>query len=207
MYLAGLQLVRAMLYWIIGNLGQITGVFEPTGEITNGLSILFTGLIIWGLVRPKPETLGLTQFTQTKNKYIYLAVLLLLVLLAGYNLVLNPSQIMPTILSCLVFPLFEEPIFRGWIWNRITPVLPARGNGWLSVLVTTVLFAVWHLGYWDVIALHGSAGTTLAAMTHIMLMKMVIASIIGLAAGLLRWKTGNIYASILFHMFWNLFGR
>jgi membrane protease YdiL (CAAX protease family) len=36
---------------------------------------------------------------------------------------------------------------------------------------------------------------------------MVIASIIGLAAGLLRWKTGNIYASILFHMFWNLFGR
>lgn len=207
MYLAGIQLVRAALYWIIGKFGQVTGVFEPTGDITNGLSMLFTGLIIWSLVRPQTETLGLTHISQLKSKYIYLAVLLLLVMLAGYNLVLDPSQIMPTILSCLVFPLFEEPIFRGWIWNRINPALPARGNGWLSVLITTVLFAIWHLGYWDVVALHVHAGTTLPAMMHIMLMKMAIASIIGLAAGLLRWKTGNSYASILFHMFWNLFGR
>lgn len=147
MYLAGIQLVRAALYWIIGKFGQITGIFEPTGDITNGLSMLFTGLIIWSLVRPQTETLGLTHISQLKSKYIYLAVLLLLVMLAGYNLVLDPSQIMPTILSCLVFPLFEEPIFRGWIWNRINPALPARGNGWLSVLITTVLFAIWHLGY------------------------------------------------------------
>jgi membrane protease YdiL (CAAX protease family) len=169
--------------------------------------MLITGIIFWILVRPQSETLGFTYFPQSKSKYIYLAVFLLLVMMAGYNLFLDPSQVMPTILSCLVFPLFEEPLFRGWIWNWINPTLPSRGNGWLSVLITTVLFAIWHLGYWDVVALHVRAGTTLSAMMHIMLMKMVIASIIGLAAGLLRWKTGNSYASILFHMFWNLLGR
>jgi membrane protease YdiL (CAAX protease family) len=207
MYLAGMQLVRAVLYWIIGKLGQITGLFEPTGDITNGLSILITGLIIWSLVRPKRETLGLTDLSRSKGKYIYLAVLLLLVMLAGYNLVINPSQIMPTILSCLVFPLFEEPIFRGWIWNQVSPVIPAKRNGIFTTVLVSALFAVWHLGYWDVVSLHMKAGTSTAVIIHIMLMKMVIAAIIGIFTGIFRWKTGNIYASILFHAAWNLFGR
>jgi membrane protease YdiL (CAAX protease family) len=74
-------------------------------------------------------------------------------------------------------------------------------------MVTTLLFVIWHLGYWDVVAQHMPAGASLSTLVHVMLMKMLIASIIGLAAGVLRWKTGNIYASLLIHAFWNLFGR
>lgn len=200
--LAGFQLIRALLYWTIGLTGLPAG-----GDITNVVSIGLTGLIIWFIFKPDLSVIGLDGFPKSRIKFVYYGFGLLLIILAGMNLFRDPSQLMPTIVSCVVFPLFEEPIFRGWIWKRVSAVLPARANGVLTLLVSTLLFAVWHLGYWDVVALHVRPGTTFAGLTHIMLMKMMIASIIGLLAGSLRWKTGNIYASILIHAFWNLFGR
>lgn len=200
--LAGFQLIRAILYWLIG----LTGL-STASDITNAASVVLTGLIIWIIFNPDSTLIGLDGFPKTKVKFVYYGFGLLLILLAGVNAIRDLSQLLPTIISCVVFPLFEEPIFRGWIWNRVTTSLPGRFNGILTLLISTLLFSVWHLGYWDVVALHVRPGTTIAGMAHIMLMKMLIASIIGLLAGLLRWKTGNIYASILVHSFWNLFGR
>ncbi len=200
--LAGFQLIRALLYGLIG----ITG-WPAAGDITNAASIVITGLVIWIIFKPDMKVVGLDGFPVSRVKYVYFGFGLLLFIMAGVNLILDPSQLLPTIISCVVFPLFEEPIFRGWIWNRVTTSLPDRFNGILALLVSTLLFVLWHLGYWDVVALHVRPGTTFAGLTHIMLMKMVVASIIGLLAGMFRWKTGNIYASILVHAFWNLFGR
>lgn len=200
--LAGFQLIRALLYWLIG----LTGL-STASDITNAGSVVLTGLIIWIIFNPDSTLIGLDGFPKTKVKFVYYGFGLLLILLAGVNVIRDLSQLLPTIISCVVFPLFEEPIFRGWIWNRVTTSLPGRFNGILTLLISTLLFSVWHLGYWDVVALHVRSGTTFAVMAHIMLMKMMDASIIGLLAGLLRWKTSNIYASILIHAFWNLFGR
>ena len=200
--LAGFQLIRALLYWLTGLVG-----LSAASDITNAASVVLTGLIIWITFKPDMPMVGLDGFPVSRVKYVCFGFGLVLFILAGVNLMLEPSQLLPTIISCVVFPLFEEPIFRGWIWNRVSTSLPGRFNGVLTLLVSTLLFAVWHLGYWDVVALHVRSGTTFAVMAHIMLMKMMVASIIGLLAGLLRWKTGNIYASILIHAFWNLFGR
>jgi uncharacterized protein len=203
--LAGIQLVRMVLYRLIGRMGSAAGWFLPAGDITNGLSILMSGLILLFLFRPSREIIGLTPFgPHSKARIVETIALILLAALAAINLILNPVQTIPTIISCLVFPLFEEPIFRGWAWNKLSPTLPSRGNGLLTAILTTLLFSLWHLGYWDVVSLHVPAG---ADMLHIMLMKMVITSIIGVLAGIMRWKTGNIYASILIHAAWNLFGR
>ena len=200
--LAGFQLIRALLYWLTGLVG-----LSAASDITNAASVVLTGLIIWIIFKPDMTMVGLDGFPVSRVKYVYLGFGLLLIILAGVNLMLDPSQLLPTIISCVVFPLFEEPIFRGWIWNRVSTSLPGRFNGVLALLISTILFAIWHLGYWDVVALHVRPGTTFAGLTYIMLMKMMVASIIGLLAGMLRWKTGNIYASILVHAFWNLFGR
>jgi membrane protease YdiL (CAAX protease family) len=200
--LAAIQMFRAVVYRVLMFAGM-----SPVDDITNAASILLTGLTVLILFKSGTAAVGLDNFPRSKVRFFYYAGYTLLFVLAGINLYLNPSQIIPTLISCLIFPLFEEPLFRGWIWNRVTTSLPSRWNGPLAVLVTAALFALWHLGYWDVVALHVPAGLQLLGMIHIMLMKMMITSIIGLICGLLRWKTGNIYASILFHAFWNLFGR
>jgi len=200
--LASFQLTRALLYWILTKFHLPAG-----GDITNVVSLALTGLLIWIVFKPVKTVIGLFGFPKSRGKFAYYGFGLLLVILAGMNLYRDPSQLMPTMASCVVFPLFEEPIFRVWIWSRVAAALPARANELLTLIVSTVLFALWHLGYWDVVAVHVRSSTSSASLTHIMLMKMVVASIIGLLAGFLRWKTGKIYASILFHAFWNLFGR
>lgn len=206
--LSGIQVIRLVCYRTAALIGYTTGWFQEYGDITNGLAMLVTGLILWLIFRPPLKTIGLTGFTgRSVTKIVEVCAAILLFILAGINLFLNPDQLVPTFVSCLIFPFFEEPLFRGWIWNKVSPALPGKWNGLLCVLLTAALFAIWHLGYWDVVALHVKPGTTFASMQHIMWMKMVISSIIGLLTGLLRWKTGNIYASILFHAAWNLFGR
>jgi uncharacterized protein len=206
--LSSIQVIRLFLYRLAALAGSASGIYPPYDDITNGLSILWTVLIRWALFRPSLPVVGLTGFdasSKTKVKEIISTIIFLV--LAGINLVLNPDQTIPTIISCLVFPLFEEPLFRGWIWNQVSPALPAKKNGLLTTVLVAALFAVWHLGYWDVVSFHMKVGTTTAAIVHIMLMKMVIAAIIGIFTGIFRWKTGNINASILFHAAWNLFGR
>jgi len=37
--------------------------------------------------------------------------------------------------------------------------------------------------------------------------KVVIGAAVGFWAGLARWRTGKVYASILVHALWNLFGQ
>jgi len=206
--LIGIQLFRYFMYRIMVGLGSVSQLFEPAGDITNGLTMLLTGLGLWLMVRHSLGNPGFSKFTISSKGFIgMMAGLAIFVVMAGFNICMDPRQFIPTVLSCLIFPFFEEPIFRGWIWKRMSSVLPAKWNGISTILLTTLLFALWHLGYWDVVAIHVSSSTTTSGLIHIMLMKMVIASIIGLWAGFCRWKTGNLYGSILIHAFWNLLGR
>jgi uncharacterized protein len=206
--LSGIQVIRLIFYHITALAGSASGLYPPYGDITNGGSILFTGLILCVLFRPSRSMIGLTGFSGSLGTRVMEIIgTSFFLILAGINLILHPDQIVPTIVSCLIFPLFEEALFCGWIWNKIKPCLPKKQNGIFTAILVGVLFAIWHLGYWDVVALHMKAETTMTTMLHVMLMKIVIAGIIGIFAGMLRWKTGNIIASILFHAAWNLFGR
>jgi uncharacterized protein len=206
--LCTIQVIRLVLYRITALAGSTSGWYQPYGEITNGMSMLFTAFSVWMIYRPPFKISGFTGFDDhSRIKTVEIAGGIALLALAAINLVINPDQIISTLVSCLVFPLFEEPLFRGWIWNKLSPALPFKGNGILTIFLVSVLFAICHLGYWDVVSLHLKAGTTMEVKLHIMQMKMMVASIIGIITGILRWKTGNIYASVLFHAAWNLFGR
>jgi uncharacterized protein len=207
-FLSGIQVIRLIFYHITALAGAASGLYPPFGDIINGVSILFAGVVLCVLFRPSRSMIGLTGFFGSlRTRVVEIIGTSLFLILAGINLILHPDKIVPTFVSCLIFPLFEESLFRGWIWNKISPCLPKKQDGIFTAILVSVLFAIWHLGYWDVVALHMKAESTMATMLHVMLMKMVIASIIGIFAGMLRWKTGNISASILFHAAWNLFGR
>ncbi len=203
--LAEFQLVRLAVYYSLNLLVSLSGLLQPRSDLANGLSIVITGIILIAVYRPSFNSF-VVSFISTKpsTRWIEISTGVGLALLAAINFILNPDQIVPTLISCLVFPLFEEPIFRGWIWKRLSSILPTRLNGILCTVFTALLFAVLHLGYADVIAHHISNPANLG---HFLWMKMLVALIIGLFTGLLRWKTGRITAPILFHSAWNLFGR
>ena len=101
----------------------------------------------------------------------------------------------------VVTPVFEELIFRGYVWNRLRMEFK---NDWSAYVAVTVLFALWHLGYADAVAFRsGAAGADLA---RIMLWKVLTGLGFGIVLGGLRLKTKNCYSTMLLHGVMNIFG-
>jgi len=102
--------------------------------------------------------------------------------------------------GALLIPIFEEILFRGYIWNK----LEIEGFKKIHVFIfTSILFGFWHLGYIDSIMLR----VPLDNLLFIMVMKIFTCIIFGLIIGLARYKTDNIYLSLLIHILINIFGR
>ena len=102
--------------------------------------------------------------------------------------------------GALLFPIFEEILFRGYIWNKLEIV----GFKKIHVfIITSLLFGFWHLGYVDSIMLR----VPLDNLLFIMEMKVLTGIIIGVIVGLARYKTDNVYLSLLIHIIINIFGR
>lgn len=103
------------------------------------------------------------------------------------------------IYSAIVTPVFEELIFRELVWNKLNTVLE---KDWNTYIVTTLLFAVWHLGYVDAIAFRVETG-----LINVVVWKMITGLCFGIVLGALRLKTKNSYSTILLHGMLNIFGR
>lgn len=172
-------------------------------------AFILVGVLLLAAFHPGAVQLGLDwQGTSRRERVFTAAGGSLLVVLAGINLVINPSQLPATLDGCLVVPLFEELLFRGWGWKMIEPTLPSRWRGWGTTLIVTAFFGLWHLGYADVVAMHMSAYPRLAApLGWVMVMKVAIGAAVGLLTGLARWRTGHVYGSFIVHALWNLFGK
>lgn len=98
----------------------------------------------------------------------------------------------------IVTPVFEELLFRGFIWNRLKRHIQKE---WKVFLVVTALFGLWHIGY--------AVGITLwqgGDLMHCIIMKVLWGTMYGLFLGAIRLKTKNCYLGILAHGVLNVFG-
>ena len=101
--------------------------------------------------------------------------------------------------SAVITPVYEELLFRGYIWNRISKVY---SNRWAVYVLVTILFGLWHLVYIDSIAYRVSDG-----LFSIMVWKVITAVCFGIVLGAVRMKSDNCFASMLVHGALNLFAR
>jgi len=78
-------------------------------------------------------------------------------------------------------PAFEEIFFRGFLFVGLTPsrIGPAR-----TILLTAVIWSMLHIQY------------DLFGMATILVM--------GIFLGIVRFKTGSLWSTLLIHSFWNL---
>lgn len=110
------------------------------------------------------------------------------------------SYFLNVIYSIILTPIFEEIIFRGYVWNKL------EKNGFSSIItyvIVTLLFALWHLGYIDTIAIKVKTDF----LVYVMFMKVVVGLCFGVVLGAVRLKTKNSYSTILLHSLLNIFGR
>ena len=103
------------------------------------------------------------------------------------------------IYSAVIIPAFEELIFRGFVWNELNNISKKE---WITYLLSTLLFAIWHLGYIDTISFRVESG-----LATVMIWKVITGFCFGIVLGALRIKTKNIFSTILLHGILNIFGR
>lgn len=96
-----------------------------------------------------------------------------------------PWKIVLALWIWLGAPFCEEIMFRGMVWGalerRATPLRPTRfswlGNKWVVLVVTAVLFALWHREGWRFVVLVWG----------------------GLAIGIARMRSGSVASSTVAH--------
>ena len=100
----------------------------------------------------------------------------------GFN-VLNSGldRLVALVALVIVAPVFEEIIFRGWLYGKLRDKIPKRYSLVLSILITSLTFALLH-GQWNV-------GVNVFAMSIVLCA--------------LREITGTIYSGILLHILKN----
>lgn len=197
-----LQLARS------GSLQLMKVLYEPAVNCSDFIFI-FVGLTLLLLFRPSKEEMGFSfDNVGRKGKGLYITATIFLLFLIITSLTLfsenNPMNIVMNLKGVVLYPVFEELLFRGYLWEHFK----RKGLKEYQVyILITLLFGFWHLGYWDIIHYNASHNFAVVQMNWIMLNKVIVGMIYGLIIGLLKLKTKNTYGCILLHSLMNVFGR
>ena len=177
-------------------------VVERT-NFTDSIATMFAMsiLAVLFIVYAKRQEIALSVFPRDFNKFYIIGTCVAVALLVA-----TPSNYMdgfPAIAllfyGSVVTPIFEELIFRGYVWNRLNTLFKRE---WVTYVITTVLFGVWHLGGIDSVSFRIETG-----LAKVMMWKVVVGLCYGIVLGAVRLKTKNSYSTILLHGVMNIFGR
>lgn len=170
------------------------------------VSIIYMSLIICiALVIMKKKRIDISIFPQKWNVKYTIFTLLVFAFLIVTPVITKSYQlydILSLIYNAIVTVIFEELIFRGFVFKEIS----SMKNDLVAYIISTILFGIWHLGYIDTILWRTSLFSPEANIANIMFWKVITGMIIGIVLGFFRYKNKNTYSSILVHTFINTFG-
>jgi membrane protease YdiL (CAAX protease family) len=138
------------------------------------------------------------------KKAIIIAMLIGIILLIFINIINRPisgitgqARSPIEVVELIVFgPITEEILFRGVIWSIIDKLITKSKGEWITLLGTSILFGVSHLGYW------AQSSWPLPTFAFIHAVSMIIA---GMIFGYLRMKANSLNLPISVHSLANGF--
>jgi hypothetical protein len=195
-------LLGILLLWV-SNTYIIKNPPNHTFRIIESVSsiLILTAFLI--IRKPSLQDLGLS-FQDSKpivrNLYIISVSIILLMVISSFFLMDNLSSSM-NLRFGLVSPVFEEILFRGYLWNK----LKKCKVGDISIIfITSVLFGLFHLfGYYEYSYETGFT-TEAPEMLNVVMQKVLLNFAFGLLLGFVRYKSKKLYPSFLFHAFNNI---
>ena len=197
-----IQLARAAV-------NKILTIFLGQAITLTGIIFIFIGIILYFIFKPNAKSLAFNIGDKSrKSKILYILstimVLALIITAPMFGSDYSLSIILPLIEPAVLIPIFEELIFRGYIWDRLKN---SGLNEKQVFLLVTILFSLWHLGYYDIIYTRVANNFQNVNMFTTMFFKVLTGAAFGLLTGIVRWKTKSTCSSILVHSFFNIFGR
>lgn len=209
-FLVLLLVIQMMRAFIITGLWSLLhpAPDSPLWAVMDMVAFGLIGISLLLYVRPSNVQLGLDWSTAPRWElaiYIGLGILTLGMVFSTFSL--QSDIFIVNINSVLVIPIFEELLFRGWAWGQLRKAASFKASGFANWLVVSALFSLWHVGYLDIYLLKVAPANPDMDWGFFFLMKLLTAFIIGLVAGLPRWRSGRVYGSLILHSLINIFGR
>jgi len=205
-FLIAIQGIRMLLSQIFFSLA---GKSSENSDLINVLLMVIFAIIILIISYKKKINLSIFPNAQTKGQKIgYVVASIIVFILAITSLMFNGGFsfyfLIPFLLSIVVTPIFEEILFRGYVWNKLKSCYK---NEFTVYIISTLLFALWHIGYVDIIWFKTTLLTGNMDMVSIMFMKVITGLCFEIILGFVRYKFKNCYSTMLLHSFMNIFGR
>jgi membrane protease YdiL (CAAX protease family) len=190
--MAALQLLRIGIERVIYIVYRAPSQFGAKMVTMAAMLILVPLFVVYAHFRKVP----LSVFPEKFGKWYILSTIIAAALLlsAPINYIEGLLAILASVYGSIVTPVFEELIFRGYLWNRLEKSFSGRRTVYL---LSALLFMLWHIGY----MLPSLASGNFVAVAW----KLAAGLCYGLVLGALRLKTKNCYSTMLLHGVLNLF--
>ncbi len=177
-------------------------LFIPITELSlNILNMVIFIIYTYLLVKYcKKNKIDLRVF-KVNNKNAYLLLISIFIILFIINLLLNKfsmNNIFKILYGTITLPIFEELLFRGYIWSRLLKMLK---NEMYVYIITTLLFSIYSVFYID------SAILLKVFSFGLIIFKLVIGLLFGLITGFVRYKTKNTFSSMIVSSIMNMVSK
>ena len=177
-------------------------LFIPITELSRNILnmvifIIYTYLIVKYC---KKNKIDLRVF-KVNNKNAYLLLISIFIILFIINLLLNKfsmNNIFKILYGTITLPIFEELLFRGYIWSRLLKMFK---NEMYVYIITTLLFSIYSVFYID------SAILLKVFSFGLIIFKLVIGLLFGLITGFVRYKTKNTFSSMIVSSIMNMVSK
>ena len=190
------QIFRVVIKYIF--LSQLNFTLENV-NIANIISIMLIGISLSMFIRgndlfnPASQSLiKLNNRYTNKNVRIILGIVTLISLIS--NIYLDggfiKSNLIVIALFMIVQPIFEEIIFREYLWNYIGCFMKDEK---IILVVISILSAIFQIGYWDIVSQNLSLVGSSFYTVDIILSRVVFNFILGLILGIVKIKYKDTY--------------
>ena len=105
-------------------------------------------------------------------------------------------------LALIIQPIFEEVIFREYIWNYIGSFEKDENK---VLIIVSILSALFKLGYWDIVSQNLSVVGSSFFTIDIIMPKVFLGLIIAFILGIIKIKYKDTYLCIFAHSVINIF--
>lgn len=197
---AGLQLLRIGIKTVVFTWVE-RSIWTDTLVSCLYMAVMSAVMLVWWKHKDKQWKLFPEQFNW---KYMLSTVLAAAFLISTPLITqnLSPQALLSLTYGAVITVVFEEVVFRGWVWRKLEILHSNRA----AYIFSSLLFGLWHLGYADTVLWRTALFFPQSDVASILFWKVVTGLALGLVFGFLRYKCGNVYASMLAHGVINAFG-
>ena len=161
--------------------------------VTAAIMVLLAAAV-YGYARLRKTSLSVFPQPFTKGYIIFTCIAAVLFISSPANFTGGYKAILLAVYGSIITPIYEELLFRGYLWNRLNRVLSREIY---TYIWSVALFTIWHLGYMTANIVDGN---WVAVMW-----KLAAGVGYGAVLGFVRLKTKNCYSTMLVHGVLNIF--